>query len=271
MNKSEFIAAMEQRLLRLPKSERDEILNDFEVHFVNGLAEGRTEEEISAELGDPAELSAVFLDNLPEGSKGAAYVPPAPDASAPVVQNQPPQQKQPPRQVQPYPQGQPPQQRRPYPQGQPRQGQPPQQGRPYPPGQPRPGQPYPQGQPRQGQPGYSPVWMPPPPKSDSSDIAAVALRIIGLLALFGVFWTLLGGLIELPSQIVNLFILGATTMSYGTLSASAIIVFAVGLVAVFVLLVVLTIICIKLAIKLITWLVDYNKKTSGNKTTGGII
>ena len=87
MNKSEFIAAMEAQLLRLPKSDRDDILNDYESHFINGIAEGRTEEEVSAQLGDPVELAAVYLENLPDGAKGAPYIPaneePAPAEEAP--------------------------------------------------------------------------------------------------------------------------------------------------------------------------------------------
>ena len=82
MNKSEFIAAMEAQLLRLSKADRDDILNDYESHFVNGVAEGKTEEEVSAQLGDPVELAAVYLENLPENAKGAPYIP-APEAPAP--------------------------------------------------------------------------------------------------------------------------------------------------------------------------------------------
>ena len=75
MNKTEFIAAMEAQLIRLPKADRDDILNDYESHFVNGVAEGKTEEEVSAKLGDPVELAAVYLEQLPEGAKGAPYIP----------------------------------------------------------------------------------------------------------------------------------------------------------------------------------------------------
>ncbi len=82
MNKSEFIAAMEAQLIRLPKADRDDILNDYESHFVNGIAEGRTEEEVSAQLGDPVELASVYLENLPAGSKGAPYTPPVEEPAA---------------------------------------------------------------------------------------------------------------------------------------------------------------------------------------------
>lgn len=85
MNKSEFIAAMEAQLIRLPKADRDDILNDYESHFVNGVAEGRTEEEVSAQLGDPVELAAVYLENLPEGAKGNPYIPEEPVHEEPTA------------------------------------------------------------------------------------------------------------------------------------------------------------------------------------------
>ena len=90
MNKSEFIAAMEAQLLRLSKADRDDILNDYESHFANGVAEGKTEDEVSAQLGDPVELAAVYLENLPEGSKGAPYIPepePQPQPAGAYYQN----------------------------------------------------------------------------------------------------------------------------------------------------------------------------------------
>lgn len=89
MNKSEFIAAMEAQLIRLPKADRDDIINDYESHFVNGVAEGRTEEEVSAQLGDPVELAAVYLENLPEGAKGAPYIPVQEPEAEPQPQPQP--------------------------------------------------------------------------------------------------------------------------------------------------------------------------------------
>lgn len=71
MNKNEFIDAMEKTLIRLPKADRDDILSDYEAHFAIGVENGKTEEEVSASLGDPYELAATYLENLPEGSKSA--------------------------------------------------------------------------------------------------------------------------------------------------------------------------------------------------------
>ncbi len=74
MNKEAFIAALEQQLLRLPKADRDDILSDYEAHFAAGLEDGKTEEEVSAALGDPSELAATYMENLPQNAKGAPYV-----------------------------------------------------------------------------------------------------------------------------------------------------------------------------------------------------
>ncbi len=71
MNKNEFIDVLEKSLLRLPKADRDDILSDYEAHFALGLENGKTEEEVSASLGDPHELAMTYLENLPAGSKGA--------------------------------------------------------------------------------------------------------------------------------------------------------------------------------------------------------
>ncbi|MBP3413848.1 MAG: DUF1700 domain-containing protein [Clostridia bacterium] len=76
MNKNEFISIMESKLIRLPKSDRDDILSDYEAHFAVELEKGLSEEEVSAQLGDPQELAATYLENLPENAKGAPYIAP---------------------------------------------------------------------------------------------------------------------------------------------------------------------------------------------------
>ena len=85
MNKTEFIAALEKQLLRLPKTDRDDILSDYEAHFALGLEKGQTEEEVSEQLGDPAKLAETYLENLPANAKGAPYV--APEEPEDTMQN----------------------------------------------------------------------------------------------------------------------------------------------------------------------------------------
>lgn len=75
MNKEQFLSVLEQSLFRLPKADRDDILSDYEAHFTLGAANGKSEEQISAELGNPGELAQTYLENLPEGAKGAEYIP----------------------------------------------------------------------------------------------------------------------------------------------------------------------------------------------------
>lgn len=63
MNRSEFLALLRLHLSPLPPEEQQELLEDYESHFAFGLQSGRTEEEIVAELGNPAELAKEALGN----------------------------------------------------------------------------------------------------------------------------------------------------------------------------------------------------------------
>jgi uncharacterized membrane protein len=57
---NEFLNALEQALSGLDAGEKREILDDYREHFALGLAAGKTEEEIAASLGDPAQLAAMY-------------------------------------------------------------------------------------------------------------------------------------------------------------------------------------------------------------------
>ena len=65
MKQNDFIAALEKALVELKPEEKQEILSDFREHFVNGMAGGKTEEEIAHELGDPTSLAAQFTEGMP--------------------------------------------------------------------------------------------------------------------------------------------------------------------------------------------------------------
>jgi uncharacterized membrane protein len=65
MTKHEFMQRLAGSLAPLPAEERKDILADFEEHFANGLAGGKTEQEVAAELGDPAALAAQYTEGLP--------------------------------------------------------------------------------------------------------------------------------------------------------------------------------------------------------------
>lgn len=57
MTRAEFLSRLKRGLAGLPVSSAAEILTDYEAHFDDGLAAGRTEAEISAKLGDPDRLA----------------------------------------------------------------------------------------------------------------------------------------------------------------------------------------------------------------------
>lgn len=72
MTKREFLNRLETAIMRLPKTERDDIINDYEEHFRVGAAEGKSEQEVAIELGSPEELGASFLENA--GVTNPVYV-----------------------------------------------------------------------------------------------------------------------------------------------------------------------------------------------------
>lgn len=57
MTRDLFLAQLRLGLDGLPKASIDEIVADYETHFADGLAAGRTEAEVAAALGDPRRLA----------------------------------------------------------------------------------------------------------------------------------------------------------------------------------------------------------------------
>ena len=57
MTRDEFLSRLKRGLAGLPMSSQAEILSDYETHFDDGRAAGRTEAEVSAALGDPDRLA----------------------------------------------------------------------------------------------------------------------------------------------------------------------------------------------------------------------
>ena len=57
MTRAEFLSILHERLRGLPAPEIEELMDDYDSHFAEGLAAGRSEAEIAAALGDPARLA----------------------------------------------------------------------------------------------------------------------------------------------------------------------------------------------------------------------
>ena len=62
MTKEDYISNLRRALHTLPEADIADISQDFEEHFAIGLSQGKTEHEISAELGDPALVAATYFD-----------------------------------------------------------------------------------------------------------------------------------------------------------------------------------------------------------------
>lgn len=60
MNRKEYIEKLRFYLEGLPKNEIEDIIYDYEEHFQVGLSRGKTEEEISEELGNPKNIAKMF-------------------------------------------------------------------------------------------------------------------------------------------------------------------------------------------------------------------
>ncbi|BDZ69879.1 HAAS signaling domain-containing protein [Methanobacterium petrolearium] len=78
MNKDEYIKKLNKLLKKLPKEEREDIISDYEEHFLIGLEKGRTEEEISGALGNPKniakQIKAEYMLRKAENKQSAGSV-----------------------------------------------------------------------------------------------------------------------------------------------------------------------------------------------------
>ena len=57
MNRAHFMAQLRDGLAGLHHSDIADIVADYETHFADGAADGRTQEEVAAALGEPARLA----------------------------------------------------------------------------------------------------------------------------------------------------------------------------------------------------------------------
>ena len=64
MNKIDFLNELYYYLELLSKKEKEEIIADFREHFREGVAEGKTEEEICQELGTPYECARQYVGDI---------------------------------------------------------------------------------------------------------------------------------------------------------------------------------------------------------------
>jgi len=63
MTKNEFMSILNSQLSGMPEDERKEMIYDYEEHFRFALEEGKTEEQICSELGEPKEIAKQYKLN----------------------------------------------------------------------------------------------------------------------------------------------------------------------------------------------------------------
>ena len=68
MNKDQFLKQFRKGINAMPMKEQDELLEDYETHFAFGEQAGKTEDEISLELGDPLELAQEVMEEYSRNS-----------------------------------------------------------------------------------------------------------------------------------------------------------------------------------------------------------
>lgn len=83
MTREEYLATLKRELKMLGETEVKEICGDFEEHFSVGLSQGKTEHEISAELGNPVTVAQTYLSGNIEQSSGYRATP---ESTAAVTQ-----------------------------------------------------------------------------------------------------------------------------------------------------------------------------------------
>ncbi len=57
MTRSEFLDTLRRRLSGVPAEDVDDVIADYDAHFADGVAAGRSEAEIASALGDPIRLA----------------------------------------------------------------------------------------------------------------------------------------------------------------------------------------------------------------------
>jgi uncharacterized membrane protein len=79
MKREEFLARLKSGLSGMPRDQVNDVVRDYESHFAEGMAQGRSEDDIAAALGDPARLAKELraeagLKRWQEGRNAASFI-----------------------------------------------------------------------------------------------------------------------------------------------------------------------------------------------------
>ena len=73
MNRAEYLQQLKIALQGLPNDDLQDILYDYEEHFDIGLSKGKSEEEISQELGDPQDIANNYKSSFKNYQNETVY------------------------------------------------------------------------------------------------------------------------------------------------------------------------------------------------------
>ncbi|QIK68972.1 DUF1700 domain-containing protein [Erysipelothrix sp. HDW6C] len=73
MTRNEYLHILRKNIQVLPLDEIDDIINDVASHFDFGLEEGKTEEEVSRQLGDPLDMARQFTGGRTHTAQSQSY------------------------------------------------------------------------------------------------------------------------------------------------------------------------------------------------------
>lgn len=86
MNKIQFMQSLKLALPHVSPTELTDIMADFEEHFASGLAHGKSEAEICAELGSPYEIAQQYQEGMSTSYSFPPQTPQANTVQQPVQQ-----------------------------------------------------------------------------------------------------------------------------------------------------------------------------------------
>lgn len=85
MNKNEYLGTLKRLLAGLSEEEIRDILYDYEEHFRIGAEEGKSEEEITAELGNVRDVARMYKSDIPIQTTFTTYTEPSNSAFRAII------------------------------------------------------------------------------------------------------------------------------------------------------------------------------------------
>ncbi|MCU5746299.1 DUF1700 domain-containing protein [Staphylococcus sp. SQ8-PEA] len=73
MSKNEYLAQLRKYLKHVSTEDKEDVISEYETHFISGQKDGKTEEDISKELGSPRQVARELNATLAIGHAEASH------------------------------------------------------------------------------------------------------------------------------------------------------------------------------------------------------